>query len=300
MNRIHNLFLILVFGILTISCNKDDNNSTITPPRDYAAQYATDLDSIDKYIDSHYITVDANHNVTLALIPNPNPEHKESIRNQQEYPLQSKTVTKNEVDYKVYYLKLQEGVNESPTAVDSVYVSYKGNLLNDVEFDASPSPLWFQLESVVSGWADIIPMFKTGNYDTTSGPDPVTFSDFGAGVMFLPSGLAYFNRIPSTLIPQYSPLVFIFKLNSQRYKDHDRDGIFSKDEVDPLNPSQSPLLYDSDGDGTPNMYDVDDDNDHYLTRNEIIKTTVNGVVTIDYRICPATGKKRHLDPSNCL
>ena len=299
MNRIHNLFLILVIGILTISCNKDDNNSTIAaPPRDYAVQYATDLDSINKYIDSHYISVDANHNVTLTLIPNPNPENKISIRNQQEYPLQYKTVTKNGVDYQVYYLKLQEGINDSPTAVDSVYVSYKGNLLNDVEFDASPTPLWFQLESVVSGWAEIIPLFKTGNYDTASGPNPATFSDFGVGVMFLPSGLAYFNRIPSALVPQYSPLVFSFKLNKQRYKDHDRDGIFSKDEVDPLNPTQSPLLYDSDGDGTPNMYDVDDDNDRYLTKVEIL---INGSnPSFDAILnCSGTigGIKKHLDPA---
>ena len=99
------------------------------------------------------------------------------------------------------------------------------------EFDYSETPIWFQLESVVSGWGEIVPLFKTGTYDTTPGPNPSTFSNFGAGVMFLPSGLAYYEQIPSALIPSYSPLIFSFKLKSQKSRDHDRDGILSKYEV---------------------------------------------------------------------
>ena len=65
--------------------------------------------------------------------------------------------------------------------------------------------IWFQLESVVAGWGEIIPLFKTGTFDTSAGPNPSTFSNFGAGVMFLPSGLAYYEQMPSSLIPSYSP-----------------------------------------------------------------------------------------------
>lgn len=298
MNKIHKLFFILTIGILFASCGSDDE-PVITPPRDYAEQYHADSDSLDTYIDTHYITVDADYNVTMAKIPTPNPENKISIRLQDEYPIQFKMVNKNDVDYKVYYLKLREGANEAPTAIDSVYVSYRGSLIDESQFDYSQNPVWFQLESVVPGWAEIIPLFKTGNYDTAAGPNPVVFTDFGAGVMFLPSGLGYYDAIPSSSIPQYSPLIFSFKLNMQRSKDHDRDGILSKDEVDPNVLNQKPIDYDSDGDGIANMYDVDDDGDHILTKNEITKTTVNGVTTIDYHICPANGKKKYLDPTNC-
>jgi hypothetical protein len=89
------------------------------------------------------------------------------------------------------------------------------------------------------------------------------FSNFGSGVMFLPSGLAYYNQIPSALIPSYSPLIFSFKLKSQKSRDHDRDGILSKYEVNPTIANQKPKDYDSDGDGIPNYYDIDDD--IYLT-----------------------------------
>lgn len=296
MNKFFKLFLILTIGISFASCTKTDAPD-ITPPRDYGVQYLADLDSLDKYIDTHYITVDADYNVTITKIPVGGTQ--QNIR-QQYAPLPFKMVNKNDVDYKVYYIKLREGVNESPTAVDSVYVSYKGNLVNDTEFDYAPNPVWFQLESVVPGWAEIIPLFKTGNYDATQGPNPVAFTDFGAGVMFLPSGLGYFNAIPSATIPQYSPLIFSFKLNKQRYRDHDRDGILSKDEINPVaTESQNPKDYDSDGDTFANMFDLDDDGDHYLTKNEIM---INGVVPANYNDilnCAGTtgGIKKHLDPT---
>jgi FKBP-type peptidyl-prolyl cis-trans isomerase FkpA len=280
MNKIHKLFFILTIGILFASCSKKDDAANDYVIRDYAVQYADDIAEIDGYLDSHYMTVDADYNVTITEIPTGGTQP--SIRTQYSVPdesgnpvLPSKIIKKNNVDYKVYYIKLREGVNESPTAVDSVYVSYKGNLVkDDTQFDYAPSPVWFQLEGVVSGWAEIIPLFKTGNYDGTPGPNPVVFSDFGAGVMFLPSGLAYYNSSPSASVPAYSPLIFSFKLYKERYRDHDRDGIWSKYEINPnLSESQNPKDYDSDGDGIPNMYDRDDDGDHYLTKIEIKKPT---------------------------
>src|SRR5690606_26668749 len=96
--------------------------------------------------------------------------------------------------------------------------------------------------------------------------NPVTFADYGVGVMFLPSGLAYYNQVTGA-VPRYSPLIFTFNLYELNYRDHDNDGILSKDEV--ANPGDNPLDYDSDNDGIPNMYDKDDDNDSYLTRFEI-------------------------------
>ncbi|MEY3499480.1 MAG: hypothetical protein RL308_1149 [Bacteroidota bacterium] len=294
MNKYFKIVLFLVIGITIASCTKNDTTSSVAL-REYKVQYAADLDSIDKYIDNHYITVDADYNVTMTKIPVGGTQL--SIRLQQTYPLDSVKVQNDDhkVNYKIYYLKLREGTNQSTTAVDSVYVSYKGILTTDGQFDYSESPVWFQLQTVVAAWGEIIPLFKTGTYDTAEGPNPTTFSNFGAGVMFLPSGLGYYNQIPSAYIPSYSPLIFSFKLKSQRYRDHDRDGILSKDEVNPAVPNQKPEDYDSDGDGFANMYDLDDDGDHYLTKNEIHKNA-NG--TIIFEDTDGDGIPNYLDKDN--
>ena len=294
MNNYFKIVLFLAIGLTIASCTKNDTIPSVAL-REYKVQYAADLDSIDKYIDTHYITVDTDYNVTMTKIPVGGTQL--SIRLQQTYPLDSVKVQNDEhnVNYKVYYLKLREGTNQRTTAVDSVYVSYKGNLLTNGQFDYSESPIWFQLQTVVAGWGEIIPLFKTGTYDTTEGPNPTSFSNFGAGVMFLPSGLGYYNQIPSAYIPSYSPLIFSFKLKSQRYRDHDRDGILSKDEVDPTVVGQKPEDYDSDGDKFANMYDIDDDGDYYMTKNEIHKNA-NG--TIIFEDTDGDGIPNYLDKDN--
>ena len=288
--------LLALFTLFTIaSCTKNDSTATVAL-RDYKVQYDSDIDSIDKYIDTHYIeSVDSDFNITMAKIPVGGSQL--SVRLQQDYPLDSVKVQNDThgVNYKIYYLKLREGANESPTAVDSVYISYKGNLLTDGQFDYSESPIWFQLQAVVAGWGEIIPLFKTGTYDTSEGPNPTTFSNFGAGVMFVPSGLAYYNQIPSAYIPSYSPLIFSFKLKSQRFRDHDRDGVLSKYEVSPTEVGQKPADYDSDGDGVANFYDIDDDGDRYMTKNEIHKNPNGSIIFEDTDL---DGIPNYLDPDN--
>lgn len=295
MNNFFKIFLFVAFGLTIASCTKSESTATVAL-RDYNEQYASDIDSIDKYIDTHYISsVDGDFNITMAKIPVGGSQL--SVRLQQVYPLDSIKVQNDDhdVNYKIYYLKLREGVNENPTAVDSVYVSYKGNLLTDGQFDYSESPVWFQLQAVVAAWGEIIPLFKTGTYDTSEGPEPTTFSNFGAGVMFVPSGLAYYNQIPSAYIPSYSPLIFSFKLKSQRFRDHDKDGVLSKFEVSPTLIGQKPADYDSDGDGVANFYDIDDDGDRYMTKNEIHKNSNGSIIFEDTDL---DGIPNYLDPDD--
>jgi FKBP-type peptidyl-prolyl cis-trans isomerase FkpA len=267
-----------VLAITIISCNKDSASNTV-PLRDFNEQYLADIDSIDNFIDTHYMTVDANYNVTFDLIPTGGTQL--SIRQQTDYPLEYRMYTNEdqEVDYKIYYIKLREGNGQNPSAVDSVHVAYRGVLAKSTaaQFDYSQNPVWFKMDELISGWSKIMPMFKTGTYDTTQGPNPTTFDGYGAGVMFIPSGLAYYNNPPSLGIPVYTSLIFTFKLYELQYRDHDRDGILSKDEV----PYGSDILYDprkydSDGDGVYNLYDIDDDGDHVLTKNEI-KDPISGL-----------------------
>lgn len=289
MNKIHKLFFLLLAGLI-LSCSKDNGEST-EPLRDYAEQYVTDLAAIDDYLDTHYMTVDTDLQPTFTEIPEGGSQV--SIRNQTDYPLQFKMVNKNDVDYKLYYLNFREGTEKRPSRVDSVFVAYKGNLLSDTQFEAVVTPVWFTLDGVVPGWQEIVPFFKTGTFDAGTGENPVTFADFGSGAMFIPSGLGYFGQLKAN-IPRYSPLIFSFKLYNQRYRDHDRDGVLSKDEV--ANPGDKPEDYDSDDDEIPNYYDIDDDGDHLQTKNEIHKDLDGNIIFED---CDGDGIPNYLDPNPC-
>ena len=103
-------------------------------------------------------------------------------------------IDRNELDYKLYYLILREGRRRSTNKVDSTFVSYKGTLFDiTLIFDQQVDPVWFQLEDVIPVGEKLYPEFKTGT--STENPNgTVTFNDYGAGVMFLPSGFGYFNQ----------------------------------------------------------------------------------------------------------
>jgi hypothetical protein len=54
---------------------------------------------------------------------------------------------------------------------------------------------------------ETFPQFKTGSY-TTRADGTISYNDFGAGIMFIPSGLGYYAA-GSASIPSYSPLVLV-------------------------------------------------------------------------------------------
>ncbi len=263
---------LLVVGITTLfSCTKSDD-VTIVPPRPHAEVYAEDIVKIEEFLANHYVTVDADFNTTFTQIAAGGTETPISQMTELEF----KEVNANDITYKLYYLKLREGSGENPTRVDSAFVSYKGNtvlkttseganVFTQNVFEYSQTPVWFALDQVITGWAEIIPRFKTGTH-TLNANGTITFEDFGAGVLFVPSGLGYYNRNVSS-IPEYSPLIFNFKLYNLRFRDHDQDGILSKYEYGDFDG----IPTDTDGDGIPDYLDVDDDGDGYLTKFEIKK-----------------------------
>lgn len=286
----------LISLITFFTACKSDDDVSVTPPRDYGEQYITEKAAIEDYLHTHYIvSVSEDMDVEFAAIPAGGTQT--SIWDQTEYELLSKAVNSNDVDYTVYYLVLREGVGQSPTRADKILTAYRGILLDGTQFDYLPYPQTLSsLSETIEGWQEIIPMFKTGTYDATPGPNPVTFEDYGAGVMFLPSGLGYYNS-PVGNISSYSTLIFSFKLYELEYVDTDGDGILSKDETEP---GIDIADYDTDGDGTPNYLDTDDDGDGYLTLNEITDPLTGEPYPLDeIPTCPGneSGIKRHLDPS---
>lgn len=330
MNKVLKSLLVLL-GLLSIaSCSKSDS-STLAPLRDYEEQKATDMANIETFMKTHYLTVvnnpgaDDDMDVTYTKIPADGTQI--SIWDQTDYPKQTREVTVNQggndVTYSIYYLMLREGTGtdaKSPCNVDNVLTGYRGEYLftqtetlngsttteiAGTEFEENKKPTsFFNLTSVVRGWSEIFPKLKTGDY-TENTDGTVTYTNYGAAVLFIPSGLAYYRNAQGN-IPSYSPLVFSVKLFEIQRNDQDGDGVYSFQEdingdgyVVTL-PTGVTNPDDTDGDGKPDFLDTDDDGDGYLTSYEI-KNLVDDSV-YPYDLIPTcggsgNGKKRHLDPT---
>lgn len=294
MNIFFKITFFLVLATSLFSCQKDET----TPPEvviPYAFQYPIDLANIEKFMNEYKMIVDANpgeteFDVTYQKIVNPATEP--SIMNQTDYPVEHIIVNRSGINYKLYYINFREGIGNKPTAVDSIFVSYKGDFIaNTTEivppattattfikpflFENTPNPTWFELETNIEGWKEIITLFKEGTFADGTGGN-IIYSNFGAGIMFLPSAFGYYNRALGN-IPKYAPLIFSFKLKKIKYKDHDRDRILSKDED--INPDINGIPVgdgfftndDADGDGIQNLFDTDDDGDGIPTKVEVRK-----------------------------
>lgn len=244
-----------------------------------------------------------------------------SYLNKSTFPkLLVRDVAFHDITYKMYYLVLRPGSGEAPCNVDGVLTSYKGTYLqnstvadvtslNATSFEEVIYPQQFlSLFSTITGWGEIFPQFKTGDAPIANADGTFTYNNFGAGVMFIPSGLAYYATGSGT-IPTYVPLVFKFKLYAIERLDQDNDGIpsyledlngdgyFGRFATGAVNPD------DTDGDGIPNFLDVDDDADGIGTRKEI--TAADGTLIPFSAIPDCSGNttnpariKRHLVKCN--
>ena len=305
MNKFKYYFILSVATLSLFSCSKDEETVEVVPPRDYAEQYATDIADIEEYLKTYYITVvdhpgfQDDQDVTFTKIPAGGTQASIwSYKDNAGFPkLLSREVSQNDIIYKLYYLVLREGVGEYPCNTDDLLISYKGDYLSrqtvsdvstltatffqEIKFpqnmlDLSGIDLMATGSDIIKGWKEALPQFKTGTY-TANGDGTVSYNDFGAGIMFVPSGLAYFSA-GSDAIPAYAPLVFSFKLYEINRLDHDGDGIqdFLEDlDGDRYTPYIRELKKgvaikdDTDADGVPDFYDVDDDGDNYTTKIEI-------------------------------
>jgi FKBP-type peptidyl-prolyl cis-trans isomerase len=324
MNKFKFYFILSIAIVTLFSCSKKEDDVVIVPPRAYSVQYTTDITDIEEYLNTYYIeSVSADFDIKLSKIPAGGTQ--KSIKNQTTYKLMTRKVKMHDVEYLVYYLVLREGSGEKPSNVDGVFAAYKGDyltrkivsdvsVLETTEFEVNNFPnSFFGLTSFIVGWSEIFPQFKTGkSVPNPIGDGSVIHEDFGAGVMFVPSGLAYYNRGANS-IPAYAPLIFSFKLYAIERYDHDGDGIMSFQEdlngdgymYDFRNKNNYPTTPaknedDTDEDGAPDFIDQDDDGDGFSTKLERKYIDVNGVTQYyDFASIPlcsgGNGKKRHLD-----
>ncbi|AWA29924.1 hypothetical protein HYN48_07430 [Flavobacterium magnum] len=291
MSKFKFYFIALTASLTLFSCHKNDDGVTIAPPRDRAEQYAADIDSIETYLKTHYMTVttiDGLQDITIdTLIAG---DGHVSIWDNTEYPLHKDKIVKDDarlsnlttggsedpVSYKMYYLILNQGGGATrPTTVDSTFTSYRGWKLDNEEFDRNKNGIWSTYpvlttaeSGLISGYRQFLTELNPAESVTNNGDGTYTFNNAGVGVVFLPSGLGYFNTARAN-IPAYSPLIFTIRLNSVKRRDHDLDGVLSVYED--LNNNGDYFDDDTDGDTAPDFIDADDDGDRYYTKEEIRK-----------------------------
>ena len=250
------IFYSLLIILIIKSCKKDDNTVTI---RDVADQALVDDTDLKKFLETHFYNYedfeksDGSKNLEIII---------DSIfeENSNKDPLINKVFKKNipiesdegTINHVLYYLPVKEGIGERPSKVDSVYVSYEGGLLDGSIFDKSLTPIWFDLTSVVAGFKEGVSEFKPGDFSLNN-DNTVNYQNYGQGLIFIPSGLGYFAQ-SSSLIPEYSPLIFKISLFTIKKTDHDGDGILTVDEYDIDNDG---VPDDTDGDGLLDYLDKD-------------------------------------------
>lgn len=173
----------------------------------------------------------------------------------------------DEIDYEYYILRLNQGGGIStPNYFDNIRVNYFGTLLDGTLFDSTASPTSIDLLSLITGWNRVITQFNTAESFAEVGDGTINYTDYGLGVMFLPSGLAFFST-PSGVIAAYSPVLFKFELFETEINDHDNDGIPTY--LEDLEGDLSLTNNDTDNDTFANFIDADDDNDETVTRDEV-------------------------------
>lgn len=291
----------LVFSFVSLvalgSCKKDDDGVQVIPERDRAEEALVAKAEIEGFLETHF------YNYEDFETPPANFDYKiifDTIAgdNADKTPLIDQVLTKQvydrakpEVIYTLYYLKAIQGEGDSPLYADEALVTYKGQFLNLNTFDASDAPIKFDLTQVVTGFQQGL-VELNGATNIFENPDgTLTFEGFGAGAVFVPSGLGYWVSSPSG-IPVYSQLIFTYKLYDVTTDiDHDSDGIPSL--LEDLNNNEYLGDDDSDEDGVPNYLDTDDDGDGVETIDEII---INPDGTVEFPDSIGNGIPDYLDP----
>lgn len=252
--KFKNLFFILIVFIVFFSC-KDDDDDDDSDTYDAVEQAILDDEALIDYLKTHYLnSVDGG----IWTIKDGESSLMDDDR------LAVKNITKDDISYKLYYLKQTEGTTVSPSRADSVLTTYTGMLLDSTVFDSRSTLIWMPLTDVIDGWSYGFTNFKGGN-KVVRDDESFYYEGEGKGLLFIPSGLGYGN-LDQFAIPAKSPLVFQITLNDVNQSDHDNDGVLSI--LEDINKDGDVRNDDTDEDLIPNYLDIDDDGDGILTIDE--------------------------------
>lgn len=273
------LALVTVF----VSCEPDDGPTTSFQEEDRGEQQEKDRDSLLNYLNTHYYNSaffesGTNHKYTDIVIT--------ELEDGEDVPagntllinaVETHTTVFLDFDYEYYILRINQGEGGSPKFPDAVRMRYEGSSLEDGDvFDSRATPTdislvgnGFSTFGTIKGWQLVIPEFNAAMDFDIDNNGNVNYNNFGLGVMFLPSGLAYFSGI--TTGSAYDNLIFKFELLQYEQADHDLDLIPSY--LEDLDGDLDVNNDDTDEDGFPNYIDFDDDNDDVSTLDELFPKT---------------------------
>ena len=234
------IFAISTIGLLfAISCKKNEN-SNVTPPRDVTEVRNENNQSIETFLKTHTYTFSATTTISETVTFATTSNTTASIFNDSKLKrleLDVYDANNTLVRHTLYYLILQEGTGTTTTIADSVYVNYKGQLLDLSVFDETTTQStsnWMDLignivtnkpSGTIRGFREGVAQLRASATGLTNNSDGTLNAptDGGIGVFFIPSGLGYFNNRQAK-IPAYSPLIFTVRLIATRRADHDHDG----------------------------------------------------------------------------
>ncbi|AKA35945.1 FKBP-type peptidyl-prolyl cis-trans isomerase [Flagellimonas lutaonensis] len=309
----------VVLSTLVWSCSSDDDNDgvQILPPRPLSEVAVEDDAEIREFLQTHFYNyeefqnppADFDFKIRIDTIAGENADKTPLIDQVEsavvnvssfEFSLNDEEL---DVPHTYYYLSAREGIGQSPTVADSTFVRYEGMLLNGTSFDGSTTGTWFDLARIQAplqgfrGFSEGMVNFKEGGDPIVNADGTFSVSDYGVGMIIMPSGLANFNGSRG-LIGQYAPIIFTVDLFSVNTADHDGDGIPS-------------IMEDLDGDGylyndntdaaseanagvglVANFLDSDDDDDGIPTRDEI---EIDGAGNITFPDSDGDGTPDYLD-----
>ncbi|WP_299116495.1 hypothetical protein [uncultured Winogradskyella sp.] len=283
--------LLMLLAIL-ISCEEDDNSTSTVPVRDRTEQQVADRDSLLAYLSTHYYNSgffepSSDYEYTDIIITElpqdddgnyldmPDPDNNTLLID----AVETLTTTFLDTEYEYYVLRLNQGEGVAPKFTDAVRFRFEGSIVETKEVFQSistPSNLNLQADGFgssgsIKAWQLVMPTFNTATGFTLNN-GIVDYDNYGLGVMFVPSGLAYFSAIILD-VPVYSNLIFKFELLQHEEVDHDNDGIPSY--VEDYNNDEDVLDNDTDEDDIPDFVDFDDDGDGITTFNELVQATYN-------------------------
>lgn len=305
-------FLLFFISLAFIACGDDDNDTTEVEISTLTEQFEEDSAELLAYLQTHFYeyteAADGTYNIVIDTIQGDN-ANKPAIIN--DSMLRDTTINvssshfglaeeEEDVPHTLYYLILREGAGQNPTIGDSTLIKYKGQNLSREFFDASAAYTWLQLPSTIRGWAQGTSKLKTGTNLVTGTDGTAHYTDSGVGLLFIPSGLAYFSSIRSTAISSYEDLVFEIELgNYVPNTDTDNDGIPNIDEDLNSNGYLGDDNTDEEDENSltgifANYLDVDDDGDGVLTSTEI--SNADGNVIFPYPDSDNDDTPDYLDP----
>ena len=266
--------VVLIVSFVLFNCEEDENQVQTVPARDRSEQQLIDLDTLHNYLNTHYYNSGQLND--LSVYPSISDIEISKLNDDEILPdnttflidaVEEMHTTYEDVDYTYYLLKIRNGEGEHPNFTDQVRVNYDGFLTNNVSFDESVTSLDIDLAFSIAGWNRVLPQFKTASQYSINSDGTVNFENYGLGVMFLPSGLSYFN-VSQSGIPSYSCLIFKFELQQYKVMDHDNDYIPSY--LEDVNGDIEILDDNTDNDQFSNFLDTDDDGDGFSTYREVI------------------------------